>query len=218
MKKCVVILSWGLDSAVTAYSLKNKGYDLEAITFDYWQRHSREIECAKALAKNLWIPHKIIDLQGVFSNNALTGEIEVPHGYYEEENMKQTVVANRNMTMISIVAWYAISKEIKNIAIWVHSWDHAIYPDCREITISAIEKAIKLGNWECEKFKILAPMINLDKTEIVSIGEKLKVPFWLTQTCYEWREKACGKCWSCQERLESFKLNNLTDPIQYENN
>lgn len=212
-KKCILILSGGLDSATLAYHLKAAGYQLEALSFNYGQRHERELDCAANIAKALDIPMKMIVMPDILGGSALTGQGEIPHGHYEEENMKKTVVPNRNMVMLSIAAGYALAHGIKDIAIGVHAGDHAIYPDCREQTITAIENTIQLGNWEADDFEIHVPFISMGKSAIVKIGHGLNVPFHLTHTCYEGTAVPCGKCGSCVERAEAFKKNNLADPL-----
>lgn len=213
--KVLLVLSGGLDSAVTLYNLIQREFDVEAITFDYNQRHKKEIQSAKALAKKVGIKHDIIPVPAEFKS-ALTSDIKVPYGHYQEESMKLTVVPNRNMIFLSIAAGIAISREIDNIAIGVHAGDHDIYPDCRPDTIRAIERAIQIGNWHCQNFMIFTPYIYQTKEDIVKDGIKYQVPFDLTWTCYEGKEKPCGKCGSCIERLEAFERNNITDPLDYE--
>jgi len=216
--KTVMVLSGGLDSTTLLYDLVQKGDEVFPISFDYGQKHSRELLMAKKTCKSLNLDLKVIDVSSMkdLLKSALTSDIEVPYGHYEEESMKQTVVPNRNMIFISMAAAYALSIDANRIALGVHAGDHAIYPDCRSEFILLAERTINEGNWT-EHLGIYTPYINMSKTEIVKRGLELNVNFSLTQTCYEGKEKACGKCGSCQERLESFKLNNTQDTLEYEN-
>ncbi len=216
-KKAFIVLSGGLDSSTLAYYLKDKGYDLCAISFDYGQKHKKELLCAKKIADNLGIQHIVIDLTSVgkYLKSSLTTNEEVPEGHYEAENMKSTVVPHRNMIMATITAALAESKNIYTIALGVHGGDHYIYPDCRPDFIDILKYCLKLSSGG-EDIEILTPFLHIDKRAILSIGLSLKVPYQDTWTCYNGREKACGKCGSCQERLESFEKCNSTDPLQYE--
>ncbi len=216
MKKGLIILSGGLDSTTLMHYLASKKYALKAISFDYGQKHDREIECAKWQCKSLNIPHEIISLDFInqcFNSSLLQSGETIPEGHYEDENMKSTVVPNRNMILISIAAGYAISHNIENIFYGAHSGDHTIYPDCRPKFITSLQKTLKLCDWQ--NINLKAPFQNMDKAEIVKIGNDLNIDFTQTQTCYNGAEKACGKCGSCVERLEAFHLNNLEDPLTY---
>lgn len=216
--KILFILSGGLDSATALYKLKTEHEIIEAVTFDYGQRHRKEIGCAQKICDNLNISHKIINIQNfnelLQGSSLTTPAIQTPHGHYQEESMKQTIGPNRNAIMINIAAGYAISKKIHALGIGVHAGDHYIYPDCRPEFIESQQKTLSLAN-ECE-FKIFAPFLNVSKREIVALGDRLGVPFRYTWTCYEGNEKPCGKCGSCTERLEAFAQNGLKDPVEYQ--
>lgn len=213
--KMIFILSGGLDSATALYSVRKEHEVVEAVTFDYGQRHRKEIECAKKICADLSLPHRVIDITNMnelLQGSSLTSaDVATPHGHYRQENMKTTVVPNRNAIMINIAAGYAISQKIYALGLGIHAGDHYIYPDCRPEFIAAQEKTLSLAN-ECE-FKLIAPFLNVNKTEIVAKGHALGVPFEHTWTCYEGKQKPCGKCGSCMERAEAFRENNLTDPL-----
>lgn len=213
--KLIFILSGGLDSTTALYQLKQEHEVVEALSFDYGQRHKRELVCAKNICDGLKIPHQIIDLShlnGLLQGSSLTSpNIKTPHGQYHEATMKQTVVPNRNAIMINIAAGYAVSQKIYSLGLGVHAGDHYIYPDCRPEFIVSQEKTLSLAN-ECD-FKILAPFLYLSKKEIVKIGHNLKVPFEKTWTCYEGGEKPCNLCGSCTERIGAFVMNGLVDPL-----
>ena len=215
--KTIAVISGGMDSITMLHKLHKEGHELKAISFNYGQRHSKELEVAKKNCEILNIDHKIVDisfLRDLASNSALTGDIDVPEGHYEDENMKQTVVPNRNMILSAIAVGYAVNEDFDNIAIGVHSGDHAIYPDCRAEFVEALNKTTQIANYKA--ITVLAPFIDADKTEIIKQGLEVGVDYSLTWTCYKGLDKACGKCGSCQERLEAFKNNGVNDPLEYE--
>lgn len=217
MKKIVVVLSGGMDSVTMLHKLHSEGNELKAISFNYGQRHSKELEMAKENCKILGIDHKLIDitfLKQVISNSALTGDIEVPEGHYEDENMKLTVVPNRNMILASIAIGYAVNEDYEAIALGVHAGDHAIYPDCREEFIKALNQVAMIANYK--GIEVLAPFQHDTKIEILKAGLEIGVDYSKSWTCYKGLDKACGKCGSCQERLEAFAICNATDPVEYE--
>jgi 7-cyano-7-deazaguanine synthase len=212
--KTVLVLSGGLDSTTLLYKLVNEGKEVFALPFDYGQRHKKELEMAEQSCLLLGVRHKIVDLTALtelISNSALTGDIEVPEGHYEDENMKLTVVPNRNMIMASIAIGYAVNIGAQSVALGVHSGDHAIYPDCRPEFIEKLNEVSKISNFD--PIEIEAPFLYLDKGDIVGLGLELGVAYNLAWTCYVGSDKPCGKCGSCQERVEAFAKNNATDPL-----
>lgn len=213
--KLIFILSGGLDSTTALYQLRQEHEVTEALSFDYGQRHKRELVSAKNICDDLKIPHQIIDLShlnGLLQGSSLTTPgIETPYGNYKEETMKQTVVPNRNAIMINIAAGYAVSQKIYGLGLGVHAGDHYIYPDCRPEFMDSQQQTLSLAN-ECN-FKLLTPFLHLSKKEIVKIGHALGVPFEKTWTCYEGAEKPCSLCGSCTERIGSFWKNGLQDPL-----
>ena len=216
LNKGVIILSGGLDSStLLRYLVKEKNYEMEAISFHYGQNHSkRELECAKKQCEELKVPYRVIDisfLKQILNSSLLNGSKTIPEGHYEEENMKSTVVPNRNMIMASIAVARACSIHADFVALGVHAGDHAIYPDCREEFIDAFRKAVELADWnECT---IIAPFQNMDKGQIVKKGIELGVNFKNTHTCYKGENPPCEKCGSCLERAEGFELNNFSVPL-----
>ena len=221
MEKVVVILSGGMDSATLLYHLADAGHEIKTLSINYGQRHVRELESAAALSKRLGVEHQIADLRSINpllgASNSLSGtEIDVPEGHYEEENMKLTVVPNRNMIMLSVAAGSAQRLKFDAVAYGAHSGDHAIYPDCREEFAHALDQAVKLCDWHA--MRLMRPFVDLDKGDIAKRGHELSVPFELTWTCYKGLEKHCGKCGACQERLEAFAKHGITDPVTFENN
>ena len=214
--KALLILSGGVDSTTLLYDLISQGYEVEAVTFDYQQKHRKEIKCAKKTCKKLKIPHKVLELNilSEIAPSSLTRkEIKVPEGSYTEESMRSTVVPNRNMIFLSLAAARAIAGGIPHLFYAAHSGDHAIYPDCRPVFVSAMETALHLCDWT--DITLHAPYLHLTKADIVKIGTRLGVDYSLTWTCYRGEALACGLCGSCTERLEAFREAGVEDPVEY---
>jgi 7-cyano-7-deazaguanine synthase len=215
-EKSVIILSGGLDSTTLTYDLVNQGMKVYPISFNYKQKHEKELEYATITTKKLGLEHKIVDLSVLndLAPSSLTRkEWKIPEGHYNDETMKQTVIPNRNMVMLSLATSYAISLQAKKLYYGAHSGDHTIYPDCRKEFVKKLGEAIKICDWN--KIILKVPYINISKADIVAKGLKLGVPYEDTWTCYKGLKKACGVCGSCRERLEAFKINNVQDPLCY---
>ena len=219
--KTILVYSGGLDSTTLLYKLLAEGKEVKAISFNYGQRHDIELRKASETCSKLGIEHKIVNLEfmrDICSNSALTGDMEVPEGNYDDENMKITFVPNRNMIMASIAIGWAVNLGFDQVAIGVHSGDHAIYPDCRPDFIDRLHQTALFANEQA--ISIYAPFLHLDKGDIVKEGKELNVDYSLTWTCYKGEEKPCGKCGSCVERAEAFAKAGLKDPLiekSYEN-
>lgn len=215
--RAVVILSGGMDSTTLLYDVKNQGFETFAISFIYGQKHSKEVEFAKKTCSVLSVPHKAVDISffGQLAPSALTTSgWEIPEGYYTDSSMKQTVVPNRNMVLISISAAYAISLGAKKLFYGAHAGDHPIYPDCRKEFVEAMKKALYLADYI--GLELEAPYVDMKKEDILKRGLELGVDYSLTWSCYKGGEKACGKCGTCTERIEAFKKVGVKDPILYE--
>jgi len=222
-EKIVMALSGGMDSATLLGMLLNQQYEVHALSFYYGSKHNKwEIRAATDLLKYyqardyLVSGHKmdISNTMKEFKSDLLLSGNDIPEGHYEDENMKQTVVPGRNMIFASIMAGYAESIGARAIALGVHSGDHHIYPDCRKDFIKALDSAIYLSSGK--SVEVAAPLIDENKFSILMIGKVLSVPYHLTRTCYKDQELSCGKCGSCTERLEAFKLAKMNDPVMYE--
>jgi len=217
--KAVVLLSGGLDSTVTAYTAKKRGSDIYALTVDYGQRHKREIESARKVAKAIGAKeHTVIKLDlAMFGGSALTDRrIKVPEG--RTEGIPQTYVPARNTIMLSIALAYAEAKGADYIYAGVNAVDYSGYPDCRPEFIKAFQKLADLATKrtvEGKRITIKTPLISLSKKEIVNLGVKLGAPLELTWSCYKGKRKACGKCDSCRLRLKGFEEAGLPDQIEY---
>jgi 7-cyano-7-deazaguanine synthase len=213
----VIILSGGMDSVTLLHFLvKHRKCRMKAVSFDYGQKHSKELACARKQCELLGVEHHTVELpfmKTLFTSALLTGGSEVPEGHYQAENMKQTVVPNRNMIMSAIAVGFGESQKLDFLALGVHAGDHEIYPDCRAQFIDALRKAVELSDWK--KFTIFAPFQKMTKKEILEIGYQLTPPvdYSQTWTCYKGGARACGKCGACQERLEAFAAIAVKDPV-----
>jgi len=215
--KVVVIYSGGMDSFTVLNRALKDGKEVYALSFDYGQRHVKELECASQVCNGLGVQHKVIDISAInqlLAGSSLTDDIDIPEGHYEAENMKSTIVPNRNMILLSLAVGYAVSVGAEQVYYGAHSGDHAIYPDCRPEFVMKMNDVCQIANYE--SVEIFSPYLNVDKTDILADGISMNLDYSNTWTCYNGREKACGKCGACQERLEAFEENGLTDPIAYE--
>lgn len=219
--RAVVCVSGGMDSTTLAYQLKDEGYDLMVLSFDYGQRHFKELSFARQVADDLGAQFAEINLAplGKMLDSALTTPgSAVPEGHYANENMAATVVPNRNSIMLSIAFGVAVAQKADIVAFAAHSGDHPIYPDCRPEFVGAFNAAEILANegFGKEGLHLLAPYINLTKADIVKIGDKLDVPYSQTWSCYKGNLNHCGRCGTCVERKEAFLLAKVADPTEYE--
>ncbi len=217
----VAIVSGGLDSVTLAYHLADIGYDLKLISYNYGQRHVKELAFAKLCAERLSAEHFVVDLNaitGLMNTSSLTSdEIEVPDGHYAEQTMKITVVPNRNAIMINVATALAVSRGFDCVATGVHGGDHFIYPDCRPEFIVSQAETLRLANagFISDKFDVLAPFCNIPKDGIVKVGDALGVPWSETWSCYKGGEVHCGSCGTCFERREAFEIAGVVDPTFY---
>jgi len=224
MKKAVCLISGGLDSCVTAYIAKKKGFEIYALTFKYGQRHEKEINCAKQIALLVNAKKHIIfniDLN-IFGGSSLTDlkiEPEIDHDVKEiGKKIPSTYVPARNTVFLSVALAYAETIQADAIFIGATCADYSGYPDCRPIYFKAFQKLTDIATKatiQGKKIKILTPLLNLSKSDIIKKGLTLKVSFEKTWSCYQGGKKACGRCDSCILRLKGFKEANSKDPIDY---
>lgn len=215
--KSVIILSGGMDSTTLLYWLKAEKRDIYALSFDYGQRHAKELGFGGDICARLGVSHQIVDLSAlkrILRGSSQTDDIPVPEGHYAEESMKLTVVPNRNMVMLAVAAGYGMSLKAGTVSYAAHAGDHAIYPDCRPEFADALDRAIELADWH--RIRLERPFIGKTKADIARIGHELGVPFEKTWSCYKGLEKHCGKCGTCTERKEAFQLAGVPDPTEYE--
>lgn len=225
MKKAVVLLSGGLDSTVTLAKAKEEGYEVYPLSFDYGQKHNKELESAKKIAKYFDIQeHKLLKIDFTqIGGSALTdNSISVPENRKVEkigEDIPITYVPGRNTILLAFSTGYAEVIGAEAIFIGANAIDYSGYPDCRPEYFEAFQKVVELGTKTGvlgKPIQIKSPLINMTKGEIVKEGVRLNVPFHLTWSCYKGGEKACGKCDSCILRLKGFKAAGVEDPIEYE--
>jgi len=248
MKQAVLSLSGGMDSSTVLLHLLANDYEVTALSFDYGQKHNVELERAAELVRyldknNYSVKYQKITLQGLvplLNSNLVEGGDDVPEGHYEEDNMKDTVVPNRNKMFSSIIQAVALSIanakdcEVK-IAMGIHAGDHAIYPDCRQEFRDADYEAFKQGNWDAEKVSYITPYLNGDKFDILVDGQsacyKLGIDFdevySKTNTSYKpikhyYRPETNAYKWysdyksaSSVERIEAFIKLGRPDPVSY---
>jgi 7-cyano-7-deazaguanine synthase len=222
--KAVVLLSGGLDSSTVLYQAKADGCECYALSFDYQQRHRRELESACAIAHCAGVSeHQVVsfDLRQ-WGGSALTDDaIDLPeHRSVEEmsQHIPVTYVPARNTIFLSFGLSYAEASDAQRVYVGVNALDYSGYPDCRPDYIQAMQKVFELGTKqgrEGEAIQIVTPLIDLKKTEIIELGNQLGVPWEHTWSCYAGGDVACGVCDSCQLRLTAFAELGLKDPLRY---
>lgn len=217
MPKVIVVLSGGMDSSVLLHHHLAARDEVIALSVDYGQRHRKELDYAAKLCSRLTVEHHIVDLSSVgklFKSSSLTNpQVQVPHGHYAEENMKVTVVPNRNMILLSLAIGLAVDRKADYVSYAAHAGDHAIYPDCREEFVAAMAEVAQLCDWH--KVGLLRPFVDRTKADLVTLGAKLDVDFRFTWSCYEGQGQHCGRCGTCVERREAFYLASVHDPTVY---
>lgn len=217
-EKAVVIYSGGMDSFTILNKARQQGYELYPLTFNYGQKHDKEVSYAQRVCEELQLPHKVIDITAInqlLQSSSLTSDDKnIPEGHYEDSNMMSTVVPNRNMILLSLAIGYAVDIKATKVFYGAHSGDHAIYPDCRPEFVHAMNAVAQIANYDA--VEIVTPYLNTDKIGILRDGLAMQLDYSKTWTCYNGRDKACGKCGSCVERLEAFAENQQTDPLEYE--
>jgi len=216
MKKGVVLLSGGIDSATTLFLAKEKGYNPRALIFNYGQKNKKEVGCAKKIAKKTRTPYTVIKLPFSWKGSALLdSHIKIPSGRSLKEigeNIPSTYVPARNLVFLSVAASLAESVKAEGIFIGAHAEDYSGYPDCTKEFFESFRKTLIRGTKEGRRIKIYTPLLKKDKTAIVKIGLRLGVPFEDTWSCYEGGKRPCGSCDSCIFRKNAFKRIGIPDP------
>ena len=223
--KAVILLSGGLDSTTCLAIAKNQGFDLNALTLNYGQRHDFELKSAQKIVDHFQIKnHSVVNIDlAQFGGSALTDEIDVPKDRSESEmtDIPITYVPGRNTVFLSLALAWAETINAFNIFIGVNVLDYSGYPDCRPEYIAAFEKTANLATKvgvSGERFKIHTPLINMKKSEIILNGLKLGVDYSLTSSCYDPLKNGtpCGHCDACILRLKGFQEANAIDPLSYQ--
>jgi len=218
-KKALCIMSGGMDSTLSAYMMKNSGYDIVALHFNYDQRtQTKELECFHKICDELDVLNRYVldlDFFAKIGASALTDRsIDVPTGGLED-GVPVTYVPFRNGIFLSIAAAIAEKEGAEAISIGVVEEDSSGYPDCRESYIKSMQQSINLGTKDETSIEIHMPLVDLKKSQIVKKAVELEVPLSLTWSCYKNEDEACGVCDSCRLRLKGFKIAGVKDPINY---
>ncbi len=217
--KTIVVCSGGLDSVTLAYKVAFEQQLVGIVTFKYGQRHAKEVKFASLCAERLGVPCTVVDMQSIgalLSGSALTDDIDVPEGHYAEENMKITVVPNRNAIMLSIAFGIGATQKVDAIAMAVHGGDHFIYPDCRPAFVKAFDEMQHEALAGYADISLYTPFVQIPKSAIVTEGVKYHTPFEQTWSCYKGDKVHCGRCGTCVERREAFYLARVSDPTLYD--
>ena len=233
MKRAVVLLSGGLDSATTLYIAKRDGFKSFCLIFDYGQRHRREIESARRIARFAHCAHKVIKFNLPWKGSSLLDRnINIP-GVTKSLSrslalardslrsqvtgeIPSTYVPARNIIFLSFALSYAEAISASAIYIGAHAQDYSGYPDCRPEFFKAFAKVISRGTksgFEKKKVEIKTPLLNKNKAQIIRLGMSLGVPFALTWSCYQGGKRPCSKCDSCYFRAKGFKEAGIEDPL-----
>jgi 7-cyano-7-deazaguanine synthase len=235
--RAVLIVSGGMDSCVLAHYYAAAGFHLHLVSFNYGQKHVRELTFAELYISHLRerfgkgpqaleIQHDIIDLPIARllanSDSALINpERKMPHGHYTDDSMKATVVPYRNPNMLLQAATLAWNERASVVAYAAHQGDYAQYPDCREVFVDAFNAMLRTA-MDSTSLHVESPFMHFTKAQIARLGAGLNVPFELTWSCYEggnegFGDQHCGCCGTCVERYEAFKLAGVPDPTIYAN-
>ena len=222
-KKCIVLLSGGLDSTTCLAVAQSQDYECYTLAIDYGQRHRSELLAAQNVSKHFnAIDHKVIklDLRAI-GGSALTADIDVPdHDQINEFDIPITYVPARNTMFLSIALGYAETMGANDMFIGVNAVDYSGYPDCRPEFIKAYENMANLATKaqiEGQKFTIHTPLMDLTKSDIIKLGDQLNVDYGITVSCYnaDKQGRACGECDSCYYRIQGFEQAKVNDPTPY---
>lgn len=212
--------SGGMDSTTLAAHYHHHGYALLLLSFDYGQRHVRELEAARMVAAHYGAEHHVINLAAVgalLPGSALTDStVPVPDGHYAEASMRSTVVPNRNAIMANVAAGIASARGAALVALGIHAGDHAVYPDCRPAFLDALQASITAALEGFPTPIVEAPFVHSTKTDIARLASELDAPLALSWSCYKGGAVHCGRCGTCVERQEAFTEAGFLDPTEYE--
>lgn len=226
MKRAVVLLSGGLDSTTSACWALREGYAVTALSLDYGQRQQVELERAKAVASRIGVEHRRVrvDLAGLGGSALTDPAIPVPKGRSDEAigvGVPVTYVPARNTLLLALALGLAEVQGATALVIGANAVDYSGYPDCRPAFLDAFEAlanvATRAGAEEGVRFRVVAPLLELSKAQIVALAAELGAPLELTWTCYDPApdERSCGRCDACLLRLKGFAEAGVPDPIPY---
>jgi 7-cyano-7-deazaguanine synthase len=225
MAEAIVLLSGGLDSSTVLALAKERGYDVVALTFDYGQKHKRELSSSRKIARHFEAKEHIIlplDLGKLLRSSLTRESISIPENRTEEEissGVPSTYVPSRNIIFLSIAASIAESRGADVVFIAANSVDFSGYPDCTAEFMAAFQRTLDVGTKagrEGRGIRVEAPILTKSKGDIVREAIRLKVPLEETWSCYKGGVRACGKCDSCLLRLRGFAEAGISDPLEYE--
>lgn len=200
--KVLVVLSGGLDSSTCLYHHLSQYDEVMTVTFDYGQRHRREIESAKKVADVARVYNTVFTIPlNEWTSSSLLGDSDIPHGHYSDESMKRTVVPYRNLIMLAVAASIASDNKCNGVSYGAHSGDAAIYPDCTPAFATAMKHTLYTGDYA--KLQLFTPLIGMNKRQVGEYARRLGVPIALTWSCYEGGDEPCGKCGACVAREEA---------------
>lgn len=216
----LVVFSGGMDStSLVAYVRDAERAAPLLVSFDYGQRHRRELKSATQIAGLMDMEHLVVPMQAVgalLGGSALTDDtVDVPDGHYTDQSMSATVVPNRNAILCNIAAGIAGARGIDRVYIGVHSGDHAVYPDCRPEFVDALNASL-VRAFDGRGPTVIAPFVRMFKSDIARIGYALGAPLDLSWSCYKGGTVHCGRCGTCVERAEAFHEAKVEDRTSYE--
>lgn len=220
--KAVVLLSGGLDSTVCMAVAKEQGFELLPLSFNYHQRHNRELACARNVADYYKVRRHLVietNMEAIGGSALTDNSITVPQGDIARPDIPSTYVPARNLIFLSYALGYAEVNRAEKIFIGVNALDYSGYPDCRPEFINLFQQvanySTKAATQEGQEISVVTPLLHLTKKEIVQLGSRLGAPLELTTSCYQGGDAACGTCDSCLLRLKGFAEAGISDPILY---
>ena len=210
-QKAIVLFSSGLDSTTVLYYAMNKGYDCHCLIFDYGQKHNKEVDNAKQFAKSLKLNYHVVKTSIPWDTSSLINKSKkIPeHKQIKEGFVPSTYVPGRNTIFLSYAISYAETIKAKKIFLGINAVDFSSYPDCTPQYLKSMQQVMKALN---NGIEICAPIEKYSKAQIIKLGTKLKVPYEKTWSCYNGKNKPCGKCDSCKLRAKGFKEAGINDP------
>ena len=215
--RAIVLLSGGLDSATTLYYARAAGFKVSALIFDYGQRHRREISASRNVARAAGVPFEVVRISMPWKGSALLDlSVRVPSRGVKKNVIPPTYVPARNIIFLSFAASFAEAAGARVILIGANAVDYSGYPDCRPKFFKAFQAALDQGlktGVEKKGIRILTPLVDMTKAQIVQLGKNLGVPFAKTWSCYNGAGRICGVCDSCRLRAKGFADAGVLDPV-----
>ena len=217
-KRAIVLLSGGLDSATVLYVARSQGFQVQALIFDYGQRHRKEIRHAVQIAQASHCPYRMVRVSFPWQGSALLDRtLEVPEGRDDiPAEIPSTYVPARNIIFLSFAASWAETMAAQAIFIGANALDYSGYPDCRPEFFEAYDLMLKKGlktGVEGRRLRVMVPLLKKTKAQIIRLGNKLGVPYHLTWSCYRGGRRPCGRCDSCVLRARGFAAAKVADPL-----